>query len=477
MKKYILFIGLGAGLASCNDFLTLQPEYQINEVSFYKNAQDFETALTGTYAGLQSLHDAAIVYLGDLSTDNAEIRWTSPTVAETELDEMNPTPANGFLNTVWTTCFATIARSNNILSRLDAVNLTDAQKKQFRGESLFLRAYSYFYLVRLFGNVPIVEVAFRSPNEIMAFDMTRKPASEVYNLIISDLIEAASVLNGVTVASKSQASVGAAKTLLGKVYLTTKQYEQAKKVLKEVIDQKTYTLQPDYRKLFTNGNDELPESIFEIKYLSGNVGEGNSFSSIFTPARFDMAIFPGNMQGSGRVLPTVQMVNAYQPGDLRKAASVGDSVRLVTGRYEKERYGLKFVDFTTGIVGDGGVNFISLRYADVLLMYAEALNETGNTHEALTYLNMVRTRAGLQPRSGLSKAEMTLALEEEKRVEFFLEGHRWFDLVRTGRLQTVMNKYFQDNGLKFTVADHEVLMPIPLREIDINPNLGQNPGY
>ncbi|WP_247235686.1 RagB/SusD family nutrient uptake outer membrane protein [Telluribacter sp. SYSU D00476] len=477
MKKYIIYICMGASLVSCSDFLTLQPEYQINELSFYKNAKDFETALTGTYAGLQGLHDASIVYLGDLTTDNAEIRWTSPTVAETELDEMNPTPANSFLNTVWTTCFATIARSNNILSRLDAVALTEAQKNQFRGEALFLRAYSYFYLVRLFGNVPIVEVAFRSPNEIMNFDMTRKPASEVYALIVKDLTEAASLLNGMQLASKSQASAGAARTLLGKVYLTTKQYDQAKSVLKEVIDQKTYSLNPNYKSLFSTGNDELQESIFEIKYLAGNVAEGNSFSSIFTPARFDMAIFPGNMQGSGRILPTRQMANAYESGDLRRTASIGDSVRLMTGKYEKELYGLKFVDFTTGIGGDGGVNFTALRYADVLLMYAEALNETGSTDEALTYLNMVRNRAGLQPLSGLPQSEIRLALEQERKVEFFLEGHRWFDLVRTGRLQTVMNKYFQDNGLKFTVANHEVLMPIPLREIDINPNLGQNPGY
>jgi starch-binding outer membrane protein, SusD/RagB family len=477
MKKFIPLIFMGVMLTSCSDFLELQPAYQINELSFYKNAKDFETALMGNYAGLQGLYDAAIVNLGDLSTDNAEIRWTSPTVSETELDEMNPTPANGFLNTVWTTGFASIARSNNILSRLDGGNLTEAQKNQYRGEALFLRAYNYFYLVRLFGNVPIVEVSFRSPNEILNFDMTRRPASEVYALIVRDLQESASLLNGIKMASKSQASTGAAKTLLGKVYLTSKQYEQAKNVLKEVIDQNTYSLNPTYKTLFSPRNDELQESIFEIKYLSGNLGEGNTFSSIFTPARFDMAIFPGNMQGSGRVLPTRLMANAYEPGDLRRTASIGDSVRLVTGRYEKELHGLKFVDFTTGIVGDGGINFTALRYADVLLMYAEALNETSNTPEAFIYVNMVRNRAGLAPLTGLSKAELDLAIEQERKVEFFLEGHRWFDLVRRGRLLTVMNKYFKDRGFAFTVANHEILMPVPLREIDINPNMGQNPGY
>lgn len=477
MKKYINLVLLGITMGSCSEFLNLQPEYQINDVSFYKNAKDFETALVGNYAGLQGLYNTALIDIGDLATDNAEIRWSSPTVAETELDEVNPTPSNSFLGTVWSTSFATIARSNNILSRLDAVSLTDAQKNQFKGESLFLRAFSYFNLVRLFGNVPIVDVSFRSPNEIMAFDMTRRPVGEVYALIIKDLAEASNLLNGMNLPSKSQASTAAAKTLLGKVYLTTKQYDLAKNILKEVIDQKSYALNPDYKKLFTNGNSELQETIFEIKYLSGNVGEGNSFSSIFTPARFDMAIFPGNMQGSGRVLPTKQMANAYESGDLRRKASIGDSVKLNTGKYEKETYGLKFVDFTTGIVGDGGINFTALRYADVLLMYAEALNEANGTAEAHTYLNVVRQRAGLTPLSGLSKAEFTLALEKERRVEFLLEGHRWFDLIRTGRAEAVLNKYFKDNGLSFTVAPHELIMPIPLREIDINPKLGQNPGY
>jgi hypothetical protein len=477
MKKLIIYIFMGVAVASCSDFLSLQPEYQISENSFYKTPKDFETALVGNYAGLQGLHNTSVVNVGDLTTDNTDIKSTSPTTSEAECDEMNLTASNDFLNSIWGTCFATIARSNNILSRLDAVTMTDAQKNQYKGEALFLRAYSYFYLVRLFGNVPIVDVSFRSPDEIMNFDMTRKPVSEVYSVIVKDLTESATLLNGVTGLSKSQASVGASKTLLGKVYLTTKQYDLAKTVLKEIIDLKAYTLNADYKKLFTNGNDELPESIFEVKYMSGNVGEGNSFSTIFMPSRFDVGMFPGNMQGAGRVLPTRQMAGSYEKGDVRRAASIGDSVKLISGKYEKELFGLKFVDFTTGIVGDGGINFTSLRYADVLLMYAEALNETNGTTEAHTYINMVRSRAGLPALTGLTQPNFALALENERKFEFFLEGHRWFDLIRTGRFEIVMNKYFKDNGLNFTVAAHEILMPVPLREIDINPNLGQNPGY
>jgi tetratricopeptide (TPR) repeat protein len=478
MKKYILLaVTFILTTTACNDFLTLQPDYVINENTFYKTANDFETALIGNYSALQGLHNNTILYLTELTTDNAEIQWSSPTVSEIECDEINLTSTNGFVNAVWDYCFTTISRCNNILSRIDDVAFDEALKSQYKGEAHFLRAYCYFYLVRMYGDLPIIKVAFRSPNEIAAFDMSRKPASEVYDLIISDLQSTSTLLNGVTGLSKSRASVGAAKTLLGKVYLTQKNYAQAATTLKEVIDMNSYSLTPNYKTLFTNNNDELSESIFEIKYLSGNIGEGNGFSSVFTPPRFDMAIFPGNMQGSGRIVPTQDMGNAYEPGDLRRIASISDSVRLMNGTYAKNIYGLKFVDFTTGLAGDGGINFTSLRYADVLLMYAEALNETSKTNDAQPFLNMVRNRAGLPSVSELTKTQLTEALEKERRVEFLCEGHRWFDLVRTGRLITVMNKYFQDNGLNFSVKETELLMPIPQSERDIDPGLGQNPGY
>lgn len=477
MKKYFLFGLLAMIGSSCSDFLTLTPENQIDEVSFYKNINDFNAALTGNYASLQTLHNPSIVYIGDLTTDNAEVIYSLPLLAEVEFDEISPTSANTSLGTIWTSCFTIISRSNNILDRLPAANLNEQQKNKLKGESLFLRAFSYFYLVRIFGEIPIVETAFRSPKEVQGFDMRRRPIADVYALIEQDLNESATLLQGEDSSDKSRASSGAAKTLLGKVHLTNGKFQESATVLKQVIDENRYTLYPDYGALFSTGNDNLPESIFEILYMSGNVGEGNSFSTLFTPGRFDMAIFPGNMQGMGRVLPTQDIWEAYEDGDKRKSASVGDSILLNTGKYEKERYGKKFVDFSTGIAGDGGVNFTSLRFADVLLMYAEALNELNDTEGALASLNRVRNRAGLDGLSALSQTEIRLALERERRVEFLHEGHRWFDLVRTGRAQAVINEYFTKKGLEFSVEDHELLMPIPLREININPNLGQNEGY
>lgn len=477
MKKYILMLTtVSLVLSSCEDFLELAPEHQINEQAFYKTAEDFETALIGTYAPWQELHESPLIRMGELTTDNAEITWSSPTINESELDENAVTSTNGFVGSVWSTGFQTVSRCNNILNRIEGAPIDETLKSQYKAEALFLRAYSYFYLVRFFGDLPIIETSFTSPNEVAAFDMTRQPAEEVYQLIISDLTTASGLFTQDDL-PKSRASVGAAKTLLGKVYLRRQQWADAAEVLKEVIDMNQYSLMPDYKTLFTNNNDNLAESIFEIPYLSGDIGEGNGFSSIFMPPRFDMAMFPGNMQGSGRVIPTVDIVNEYEPGDSRFAASIGESVLLVTGDYAQDRHGLKFVDFTVGLSGDGGINFTALRYADVLLMYAEALNELDDTPTAEDYLNLVRERADLAPVDGLSKEDFRLAMEHERRVEFVLEGHRWHDLVRTGRALEVMNDYWADRGLAFTLEPHELLMPIPSREISIDPNLEQNPGY
>lgn len=477
MKNNIIsLIILSIALSSCSDFLELSPAYQLNEKEFYKTEQDFETATLGNYSQLQVIYNASILYLTELTTDNAEITWSSPETAEAECDEMNLTSTNVFVNTVWNSSFKTISRSNSVLEKIEKTNISIASKIRYKGEAHFLRALCYFNMVRLFGNLPLVTESFNSPTDINAFDMSRKPVEEIYKLIISDLQLAITELEGVKVI-KSRASIGAANTLLAKVFLTRKEYDKAATILKNVVDSKIYDLQSDYKSLFSTGNESLKESIFEIEYLSGNIGEGNFYSSLFTPPSFNMAIFPGNAAGSGRIVPTKDARNAYEINDIRRPASIMDSLKLQSGSFERTQYGLKFVDFTTGLSGDGGVNFTVLRYADVLLMNAEVLNETGKSFEALNFLNLVRSRAKLRTIANLSQSEMRLALEDERRFEFLSEGHRWFDLVRTGRSIVVMNDYFTKSKLKFTVNQNKLLMPVPQREIDINPHIIQNMGY
>jgi hypothetical protein len=332
-------------------------------------------------------------------------------------------------------------------------------------------------MVRIFGNVPVTDEEFSSPEDIMAADLTLKPKETVYDKLVNDLKTAESLLPATLNTDKTKASQGTVKTLLGKVYLTLLDYTNAAAKLKEVIDAQQYgPLNGSYKNLFSAGNNNLPESIFEIEYVSGKT-MGNNYSTLFTPAITSMAIFQNNQQGAGRIVPTLDMMNSYESGDIRKAASVNDSVLLINGTKTYNRYGLKFVDFKASDVSDGSVTFFVLRYADVLLMYAEALNELNQTGDAFQYINTVRQRASLPDLSGLSQEDLRLAIEKERRIEFLHEGHRWFDLLRTGRLQTVMNNYYTSLGQSFRIEDFELIFPIPQNEIDLNPAVKQNDGY
>ncbi len=478
MKKIGIAITVCAVLAvSCNNFLDLAPEYEVNDQNFYRDKNDFEALIMGCYSGLQTLHNNAFLYLTELTTDNVHITLQSPGVNELECDEMNITSSNSYVGTFWSSSFLTIARANNVLNRIDESDMNDADKNQYRGEAYFIRAYCYFNLVRLFGEVPLVTRDFRSPDEVQLHEMTRQPIERIDSLIASDLLNADELLAPVSL-SKGRGSSGAAKALLGKFYLTKKDYPNARTYLQAVVDAKQYKLVEDYGSLFSPTNDDLVESIFEIKYLSGNVGEGNSFAQQEVPVLYGgMALFPGNQLGGGRLSPTLDIVNAYEDGDGRKDLSIAEDIPLNDGSVYKLWYGKKFVDFNANPVTDMDNNFTVLRYADVLLMLSEVLNESGEGELAADYLNEVRGRAGLNAVGPMSKQAFALALERERRVEFLFEGQRWFDLVRTGRAQEVLNDYYAAAGLNFHVEDYETRMPIPQGERDINPGLTQNEGY
>lgn len=477
-KQLIVLLIVLVTATSCKDFLSLSPEYQISDQTFFKNQNDFETALTGVYSTFRGLFSgSAVLYMTELATDNTEIQWSSPSTDEMQMDQNAVTSTNAFVRSVWNSCLYTISQSNGIINRIDAATFDQTVKDRIKGEAKFLRAYSYFYLVRLYGNVPIVTQTFSSPEQVASADMALKPKEEAYKMILADLAEAETLLPATLNTDKTKASRLTVKALLGKVHLTLKSYDLAATKLKEVIDAKSYSLVADYKTLFTNGNNNLAESIFEIEYVSGR-SMGNNYSALFTPAITSMAIFTNNLQGSGRIVPTLDLTKAYEAGDVRRALSVSDSVLLIGGKKSYSRYGLKFVDFKAIDLSDGSVTFMPLRYADVILMYAEVLNEQGKTTEALPYINMVRTRSKLPDLTGLNQTALRTAIEKERRVEFLYEGQRWFDLVRTGRAQAVLNAHYESLKLSFKVDDFELIFPIPQNEVDLNPSvMKQNTGY
>lgn len=478
MKKHIIAsILIATSLSACDNFLELNPEHQISNNSFYQNQNDFERALLGAYSSFRGLYSgSAILYAAELRTDNAEIHWTSPSTDEMQFEQNALTSTNGTVRGIWNTCLRTISRCNTILNRIGNVELDEQAKNKIIAETKFLRAFSYFYMVQLFGEVPVTAEEFSSPEQIAEADLTRKPVETVYQVIVDDLTSAESLLPATLNGDKTRASIGSVKTLLGKVYLARGNFDAAATELGEVITAGQYGLHADYGALFSEGNNNLEESILEIQYVRGR-DLGNNYSALFTPAITSMAIFPSNLQGSGRITPSLNLFNAYEEGDGRKAVSVNDSVQLINGNKTYARYGLKFVDWNAVATSDGAVTFTVLRYADVLLMYAEALNGLGQTDDALAEVNKVRERVELDALEGLGQQACARAIENERRVEFAFEGHRWFDLLRSGRTREVVNAHYAGKNQNFSVEEYELLFPIPLAEIELNDDLTQNENY
>jgi len=470
MKKHILvFVALLASAIACDDFLELQPESQINDQNFYKTENDFEKAMIGVYSTFKDVYNTNIFYIAELMSDNAEISISSSSVTEMEFDEANVTSSNTILQSIWSNLFYTIARSNVVIKRLEGSSINPDVRSRIEGEARFMRAYSYFLVVQIFGKAPLTDAEFRSPEQIASADLSLKPADVVFAEIINDLLKAETLLPEAVNPDKGRASRGTAKTLLAKVYLTRGADQDAAVKLQEVIQSGDYALLDSYKQLFSTANENLAEAIFELKFISG-ANLGNSYSVQFTPAT--SGLLANGQQGSGRITPALSLANAFEEDDVRRSATLGDSITSgLSGERTYSRHGLKFVELTATNPRDGSINFTLLRYADVLLMLAESLNNLGETEEALNWVNVIRTRAGLDGYQELTQDELREVIAQERRVEFAFEGQRWFDLVRTGRAQEVVNAFYAAKGLSFSLTEAELTFPIPRREIEINPAL------
>ncbi|RIV27176.1 RagB/SusD family nutrient uptake outer membrane protein [Fibrisoma montanum] len=487
--KYIPLILLALLTTACEDsFLEQVPVTERSEVNFYKTAADFNNAVVGVYAtlkhpGLYGTGSGALFAMSEIISDNTDLGVTRTAISSPlfEIDDYLITITNSTINTAWTGHYQGIARANAVLDRLPQVDIQQATKDRIEGEARFMRAMFYFNLVRLFGDVQLITSEISSPYG--ANTLTRSPAAQVYELIVNDLKVAEEKLpTTIANAEAGRASRWAAKTLLGKVYLTLKQYDNAATKLKEVIDSRAYDLMPSYAAVFspTTSFAANREVILAVQYVSGLIGQptysgqagqGSDMWSNWAPFNAGSALLgTGGGGGGGFNRPTADLVKAYEAGDVRKDASLLTSYKNAQGRDVNDAYVVKYRQ-QGALNADSDVDFPILRYADVLLMYAEALNEQGRTAEALPFLNQIRKRAGLADKIGLSQADMRLALEQERRVELAFENHRWFDLVRTDRYLPVLT----GKGLK--VQAFHRFYPIPQREIDLNRTLTQNQGY
>ncbi len=478
--KAFLFATLLLFAAGCKEsFLEQVPLSERSEANFYQTTADFNNAVIGVYStlkngGLYGNGSGSLFAMSEIISDNTDLGVTRQPVNGSlfEIDDYLTTISNATVGAAWTGHYLGVARANAILDRLPATTIPQASKDRFEGEAKFMRAMFYFNLVRLFGNVQLVTAEITSPYG--ANDLTRSPSSQVYELIVNDLKAAEEKLPAtIPAAEAGRASRWAAKSLLGKVHLTLKQYDLAAAKLKEVIDSKAHDLLPVYANVFSPTTSFVAnkEVIFAVQFVSGQIGQGSDMWSNWAPFNAGTALLgTGGGGGGGFNRPTADLAKAYEPGDLRKDASLLTTYKNAQGKDVADAYVVKFRQ-QGALNADSDVDFPILRYADVLLMYAEALNEGGKAPEALPFLNQIRKRAGLADKAALSQADMRVALEQERRVELAFENHRWFDLLRTDRYLPVLT----GKGLK--VLDYQKVYPIPQREIDLNKKLTQNQGY
>jgi hypothetical protein len=479
IKQLIPFIWLmlAAGLCSCGR-LDQSPESNFTPDHFYKNADDAKSAMNAVYDPLNSanMYNQAMWVLQDQATDDAE--WgggrSTANQAKNDLDRYTFTPATPTFQGTWGTIYAAINRANAVLDRVQGVQMDTALKSRLIAEAKFMRGFYYFTLVRLFGGVPLKTKETTSLSEDLS--LPRATEDEVYKQIIADFSDAESVLPlSYTGADLGRATKGAATAFLAKVYLTRQNWALAAAKCKEVMDLGVYNLWDNFADVFLIANKNGKETIFEIQAQGGGLGEG-SFMQGYMRAVFARV---NGITGFGDDPPTRNLYDAYSAPDKRRNITIkrySDTTDpKAPANIEFPGYVNKYLDPAATGNSEGSNNFPIIRYADVLLMYAEALNElgAGNT-EAFNAVNRVRRRAGIPELSlPMSKEAFRDSVLLERRLELAFEGHRWYDLVRTKRLISAMKA--QNPGI--TVRETNYLYPIPQSEMDVNPNLQQNPGY
>lgn len=474
------------GITACEKFLDVEPKYQQDAENYFNNQQDYELALTGAYDLLQGTF--VIHWIGEIASDNSIAGGESVTDTEGlhNIDNMTHNAVNNELRNVMRWMYAGISRCNYIMEYKDKTPFPE--KNRVIGETRFLRAYYYFELVKFFGDIPLVIDKRLGAEEVTR--IPRTPKSQVYAQIEADLNFAIDNLNwGNPV--KGRADKGAALALLGKVQLYQNKFSEAASTLDIVITQGGYSLVQDYATLWTVAGEQNSETVFDIQYTGL---EGGSYECLIclegnaAPGFHGIRQYNGPIYGDGNSynLPTAALYNSFETGDPRRDITVlnldafiaaqpnpgsityaiggGGHTGYFNNKYIKrlDERGLPDDDLTSPL------NYKAIRYADVLLMAAEAFNKSGNDGKAVQYLNEVRARVGMPAKmSGGTQLYQDILLE--RRYELSCEGMRFFDLVRTGQAA--------QNIQGFITGKHE-LFPIPQVEIDLaGGNWKQNPNY
>ncbi|SFC76701.1 RagB/SusD family nutrient uptake outer membrane protein [Spirosoma endophyticum] len=476
-NRILLVATLALGLGACS--LEETPPSSLAPVNFYTNANDATAAVNAVYDISNQVGDQSrnFIIMGDLPSDDMDPLLNN--ADRVQLWSFQTIATNSVVSQTWQVIYQGVNRANTAIDRIPGIPMDETLKKRLIGEAKFLRAYYYFYLVRWYGGVPLILTETQSLS--VGKDVARASADEVYAQIIKDLADAETSLpDKFSGADLGRVTAGAAKSMLARVYLTRKDFANARAKSKEVIDNAAkygYGLFDKYIDVFAISNKNGKESVFEIQFVGGGSGQGSGMVTYFAPENS-----PITGRGFGSFIPTMDLYNSFKTGDKRKELFINSYVDGAGKTVNTFQHFNKYVDPAAKAFGDANNNFPIIRYADVLMMFAEAENEiSGPTAAAVDAINPFRRRAFGFPLTGTSSVDFTTALTkdtfrqaiwDERRWEFNAEGHRWFDLVRTDRLVPLLKA----KG-KTSITETHKLYPIPQRERDLNPTLTQNPGY
>lgn len=476
-------------LTNCKkSFLEVPPQGQQPAEQFWTSEADATKAVNAIYANLRGWTEVAFapIALESLGSDDTE---TGSDPSDGSVAFMNTynnftvTSTQGQLSDFWNGRYQTINLCNQVIDNLPGIGMDASLKARYMAEAKFVRAYEYFRLVRAFGDVPL---RLQLPKDASEYNLPRTPKAQVWAAVAQDLNEAAAVLPAVyTGANIGRATKGAAQALLAKARMYeagpdfgSSKWTEVLNLTNAIIASGTYSLFPNYEQLFRIANENNTESVFEIQamYVPGNCDASNSQYSQVQGVR---SVARG---GWGFHVPTTALANAFEPGDLRRDATIifrgettpqGDNIPATVPNpmYNQKSY-VPFTHPTNQNCNEGSEqNIRVIRFAEVLLMNAEAANNTGNLALAKTSLDKVRNRAGLPNTTANDQASMRLAIWNERRVELAMEFDRYFDVIRQGRAQAI----FGPLGWK---PNKNEVWPVPQGEIDLSAGvLTQNPGY
>lgn len=457
-------------LIGCSDnFLDVDPKERVAEEDRDVTTTP-EQFVTGVYGNFTEFA-YAFSWLGvtEIISDNAD-KGSSPSDTGTDkhlLDNLEFSATTLSIGEMWTIWYKTIGRATIAIENTQDSDMSDQDlKNRLIGEAKFLRALNYFFLVRYFGDVPLQQE-----------DITKRaPKEDVYAFIIEDLesaIEALPLKSEYAPEDLGRATKGAARALLAKVYLQRENWSEALNYANAVINSGEYGLEPNYEEIWRENHENGIESIFEIQARGESTAHGVQQYSQTQGARGE------NGWGWGFNTPTQDLVDAYdsEQDSIRKNATIifaGETLwdgREVSPNVENPRYNQKAYSSASVGAADGDKNIRLLRFAEVLLIKAEAANELGDTQTALDALNQVRERVELDDVTTTAQDELRQAIWKERRLELAFEHDRWFDLLRTGQAEEVMNAH----GKNF--QDKHNLFPIPVEQLRQTPSMEQNPGY